>query len=103
MGDSGISVYLSVLALVVIVGAFAAFLIALRARSRGVRVAVGVILLAVAVLNSILSLLATLVVGALGVAVLVLAFKKPLNASSRSNAQTEPKDEFHTPEDGKIT
>ena len=76
MGDSDITLYLSLLALL-IGGAVVAFVIAWRARKRAVRVTVGLLLLAVALVCGILSLLAALIVAALGVGALVLASKTP--------------------------
>jgi hypothetical protein len=81
MGDSDITLYLSVVAPFVIVGAIVAFAVAWRVRKRVVRITVGVILLAVALVCGILSLLAALSVAALGVAALILAGKTPRRAS----------------------
>jgi hypothetical protein len=77
MGDSDIVLYLSVAALIVVVGAVVVFVVACRVRKRAVRVIVGFMLLAVAALCASLSLLASLVVAALGVGSLVLAAKSP--------------------------
>ena len=85
MGDSDIILYLSVAALLVVVGAVVAFVIAWRVRKRSVRVTVGVILLAVAALCGILSFLAALLVAALGVAALAMAAKRP----QRSPTETQ--------------
>jgi hypothetical protein len=77
MGDSDFALYLSLLALLVIGGAVVVFIVVWRVRKRAVRVTVGVLLLAVAAVCGILSLLAALVVAALGVGALVLASKMP--------------------------
>jgi hypothetical protein len=89
MGDSDITLYLSVMALLVMIGAIVAFVIAWRVRKRAVRVAVGVILLAVAAVCGILSLLAALIVAAPGVGALVLASKTPQSASMQTQGETE--------------
>jgi hypothetical protein len=81
--------YLSVLAFLVIVSAAIAFAIACRVRSRAVRVTVGVILLAIAAVCGILSVLAALLVAALGVAALALASKTPQIALPETQGETE--------------
>jgi hypothetical protein len=77
MGDSDITLYLSVLASLLVAGAVIAFAIACRIRCRAVRVTVGLVLLAIAAVCGILSVLAALLVAALGVAALALAGKTP--------------------------
>jgi len=89
MGDSDVTLYLSVVALVVMVIAIVAFVIAWRVRKRSVRVAVGVILLALAAVCGILSLVASLIVAALGVGALILASKTPRSASMQAKGETE--------------
>ena len=84
MGDSDAVLYLSAAALIVVVGAVAAFVIAWRVRRKAVRVIVGVMLLAVAALCVVLSFLASLVVAALGAWSLVLA------ARSSKTGTTQP-------------
>ena len=73
MGDSDLLRVLNIAALLLVIGAVVAFVIAWRARSRALRVAVGLILLAVAAFGAILSFLAALLIAGLGVASLVLA------------------------------
>jgi len=73
------------MALLVMVGSIAAFIIAWRVRRRGVRLTVGVILLAIAAVCSILSLLATLVVGALGIGCLIMAVNMPQSEPFRND------------------
>jgi hypothetical protein len=92
MGDSDFALYLSVVAILVMVGSVIAFIIAWRVRKRPVRIVVGVLLLAVAALCAILSFLATLIVAALGVASLVLAGRTQTQDSSRPKARrgTDP-------------
>jgi hypothetical protein len=87
MGDSNITLYLSVVALLVVVGAIIAFIVALRVRQRSVRFGVGVILLAVAAMCAILSILATLLIAALGVFALILASKTPRVRCWKSNGR----------------
>jgi hypothetical protein len=89
MGDSDITLYLSVVALLVVVGAIIAFVIALRVRQKAVPVGVGVILLAVAAVCAILSFLAALLVAALGVSALILASKTPRGASLETQRTTD--------------
>ena len=88
MGDSDITLYLSVVALLVMAGTIVAFVIAWRVQRRIVRVTVGVILLAVAATCGILSILASLLVAALGVAALVLASKTPPVAPLETHGKT---------------
>jgi hypothetical protein len=88
MGDSGITLYLSVVAFLAMAGSIVAFVIAWRVRRRIVRVTVGVILLAVAATCGILSILAALLVAALGVAALVLASKTPQSAPPQPHGKT---------------
>jgi hypothetical protein len=90
MGDSDFTWLASVVAIAVVVVALIAFVIAWRVRKRAVRVVIGILLLAAAALCGILSLWATLVVNALGVAALGLAFAKPRNAPSEAQNDTEP-------------
>jgi hypothetical protein len=87
MGDSDITLYLSVVALLVVVGAIIAFVVALRVRQRAVRFGVGVILLVVAAVCAILSILATLLVAALGVYALILASKTPRGRRWKPNGR----------------
>ena len=89
MGDSDIALYFSVAVLLVVVGAIIAFLIACRSRQRAVRIGVGVILLAVAAVCAILSLLAAMLVAALGVLALVLASKTPQGKSAETEGTTD--------------
>jgi hypothetical protein len=77
MGDSDITFYLSLLAVLCIVGSGIAFGIAWRTRRRGLRITLGVLLLAVAAFCGILSLPAALIIAAAGVAILALAIKTP--------------------------
>ena len=83
MGDSDITVYLSVVAVLVMAGAIVAFVIAWRVRRRGVRVAVGALLLAAAAFCGILTLLAALLIAALGVGCLILAGRTPTQENVR--------------------
>ncbi|MGD8699714.1 MAG: hypothetical protein PVJ43_10515 [Gemmatimonadales bacterium] len=89
MGDSDFGFYLFVAALLVMVGAIVAFVIAWRSRQRAVRVAVGVILLAVAAVCPVLSVLVAFLVGALGVSALVLASKAPQTKSLEVDGPTD--------------
>ena len=91
MGDSDITLYLSVVALAVMVGAIVAFVIAWRVHRRAVRVSVGVIQLAVATVCGILSVLAALIVAALGVAALALATRTPGSTSSETQQEQSAK------------
>lgn len=88
MGDSDIAFYLSVAALLVVVGAIIAFVVAIRVRQRAVRVSVGVILLAGASLCAIISILAALIVAAMGVSALILAAKTPICLSNNRNGNS---------------
>lgn len=89
MGDSDIAFHFSVAALLVVGGAIIAFLIACRSRRRAVRVGTGVILLAVAAMCVILSLLAALLVAALGVVALVMASKTPQRRPVETEGMTD--------------
>ena len=80
MGDSDITLYLSLLALLLVAGAILAFVVACRVRRRAVRVGAGIVLLALAAVCTILSLLATLLVAGLGISALILASKTPRGA-----------------------
>lgn len=73
MGDSGIALQLSLLALAVVVAAIIAFAVAWRVRNRAVRVLLGVLMLAGAAVCTFLSALAALLVAALGLGTLLLA------------------------------
>ena len=88
MGDSDITLSLSVVALLVVVGALIAFVVALRVRERTVRVGVGVILLAVAAVCAILSIQAALLVAALGVSALILASNTPRGRRWKPNGRS---------------
>jgi hypothetical protein len=90
MGDTDIGLYLLVASLLVIFGAIIAFVIACLSRRRAVRVGVGVVLLAMATVCSFLSLLAALLVAALGVAALVLARYTPRTASAVTRGEPDP-------------
>lgn len=92
MGDSDLVVYLSIAALIVVLGAVVAFVIAWRVRKRAFRVIVGVMLLAAAALCVILSFGASLVVAALGVGSLVLAVRSPPQGRAwpEMSRETEP-------------
>ena len=69
MGDSDITIYLSLVAIFILVGAVLAFIIAWRTRKQAVRVIVGVLLLALAAIcSTFLSLMTTLFVAAQGIA-----------------------------------
>jgi hypothetical protein len=87
MGDSDFALYLSVVAILVMVGSVIAFTIAWRVRKRPFRIVVGVLLVAVAALCAIFSFLATLIVAALGVWALVLAGRTQTQESSRPKAR----------------
>jgi hypothetical protein len=88
MGDSDITLYLSLLALLIVGGAVVAFVIAWRVSKRAVRVTVGLLLLTVPVVSGILSLPAALLVGALGGGALVLASKTPQSAGLAPRKRT---------------
>jgi len=88
MGDSAITPYLSVVALLVVVVAMIAFVVALRVRQRTVRVGVGVILIAVAAVCAILSILAGLLVASLGVYALILASNTPRGRRWKPNGRS---------------
>jgi hypothetical protein len=92
MGDSDIVLYLSVAALIAVMGAVVAFVIAWRVGKRSVRLVVGVMLLVLAALCAILSFLATLVVAALGIGSLILAARSPTQDSAlpQTRRETEP-------------
>jgi hypothetical protein len=75
MGDSGMALRLSVLALLLVVGALVAFVVAWRVRRRVVRLGVGILLLGLAAACAVFSVLAVLRVAGLGVGALVLAFR----------------------------
>ncbi len=77
MGDSGIAVQLSLLALLLIVAAIVAFVVAWRVRKRVVHVLVGILLLAMAAACSLFSAMAVLLVAVFGVTSLVLPTKTP--------------------------
>ena len=75
MGDSDIAVQLSALAIVLTVVSIAAFVIAWRVRKRAVRLSIGVVLLVLAVTCGFFSTWTVLLIAALGVAAMVLAFR----------------------------
>ena len=77
MGDSDITLYLSGLALYVMLGAIVAFIIAWRVQKKIVRTAIGGALLVTSVFCIFLSLSAALIVASLGIVVLILARKTP--------------------------
>jgi hypothetical protein len=89
MGDSDIILHLSVAAVLVIVGAVIAFVIAWRVRKKSVRITLAVLLLAVAAFCGILSLVAALLVAALGVGCLILAGMTPTHEKARPDVLKE--------------
>ena len=89
MGDSGISIYFSVAALVLVAGAVTAFVVAWRVKNRTLRIVVGILLLATAILSSFLSTLAMLVIAVLGVCALVLATRSA--EGKKPTPETDPK------------
>ena len=90
MGDSGLAVQLSLIVLLLIVTAIAAFVVAWRVRNRVVRIFVGVLLLAMAAVFSLLSAVAVLLVAALGVIALVLGTKTPQDNRSITELSSIP-------------
>jgi hypothetical protein len=86
MGDSGITLQLSLLAVLLVGTGIVAFVAACRVRNGMVRAVAGVLLFAIAVLSSMLSIMATLVLGALGFVALALAVKTPRGKGPRSES-----------------
>lgn len=84
MGDSDITVFLSILALVLVSVAIMVFIIGCRVRKRGIRILIGLLLLAAAFGCHLFSFLASMLVGILGVVTLILAFKTREKDSSSS-------------------
>ena len=75
MGDSGLTTYLAVVAIVVILVAAVLAAVAWRVRKRTVRIAIGVGLVLLGLLCAVLSLVAAVLVAGLGMAVLVVGVR----------------------------
>jgi hypothetical protein len=90
MGDSGIVTTISVLALLLVIAAVAAFVVAWRVRSRALRAMIGVLLLASAFACGVLSALAAMSVAALGVGALVLAARRVEEPHPGQRTEAEP-------------
>ena len=86
MGDSDIAGYLSLFVLLVIVAGVIAFVIAWRLPNRRLRLIVGAVLLATAATFGLLSAMAVPLVGAMGVASLVLGIRTPRTTGSMTRA-----------------
>ncbi len=77
MGDSDIAAYFTAFAVLIMAGVVIAFVAALRVPRRSVRLLIGILLLAMALLSRVLSLPAALVASVLGLASIILALKTP--------------------------
>ena len=83
MGDSDITVLLSFLTYLLIVIALVTFLVALWFRNRIVRILIGIFLFAMAATCVLFSMMAVLLVAALGVVTIVLAIKTPVGIACK--------------------
>jgi len=90
MGDSGIVTTISVLALLLVIAAVAAFVVAWRVRSRKLRAIVGILLLASALVCGIFSALAAMSVATLGFGALVLAARRVKAPHPGLGTEAEP-------------
>jgi len=83
MGDSDITVQLSFLTYLLIVTAFVTFVVALCVHKRFVRILIGIFLFAMAATCVLFSMMAVLLVAALGVVTMVLAIKTPVGITCK--------------------
>ena len=83
MGDSDITVQLSLLSYLLIVTALVTFVVALCVRKRSVRILIGIFLFAMAATCVLFSIMAVLLVAALGVVTMILAIKTPVGIACK--------------------
>lgn len=75
MGDSGINAHVVILALVLIAVSIATVFLAWRVRNKTLRIVLGVFLVLLAGFSGVLSVIAALVIGVLGLATLIAGAK----------------------------
>jgi len=83
MGDSDITVLLSFLTYLLIVTTIVIFVVALCVHKRFVRILIGIFLFAMAATCVLFSMMAVLLVAALGVVTMVLAIKTPVGITCK--------------------